>query len=395
MLGKRRRVGRAPDYVLILVVVTLLLLGLLMVYSTTFDRGYRVTADSFYHVKRQALWVVLGIGLALVLASLDYQLLNRWAVPILGVTLVMLLLLLAVGQKGFGARRSFFDGSVQPGELAKLTTIIYIAAWVSSKGEQIRDATYGLIPFAVLVGLVAGLVMLQPDLSTAAVIILTSITVFFLAGADLLQMTIGGGVGGVVFSFLVMLYPHAQQRLRDFIGMIRNPEEMGYHAQESLIALGSGGVLGTGFGMSRQKFGYLPVPHTDSIFAVVGEELGLFGCLLVIALFVLLTWRGFRIALRARDAFGTVLACGLTVLLAGQALINAGVVTGLLPFTGMVLPFISLGGSSLLVSMAAVGILLSISRGGNPRSWKANASLDRGGRNGGARLSRSGRPAGA
>lgn len=202
-------------------------------------------------------------------------------------------------------------------------------------------------------------------------------------------------MGGAVFSFLVLLYPYAQERLLEFVGMVRDPTQMSHHARESLIALGSGGVSGLGFGMGRQKFGYLPVPHTDSVFAVVGEELGLMGCLLVVALFVLLAWRGFRIALRARDSFGTVLACGLTVLLVSQALINAGVVTGLLPFTGMVLPFISLGGSSLLVSLAAVGILLSISRGGNPRGWKSSARLDRGGRNGRARLSRSGRAAGA
>jgi cell division protein FtsW len=386
---------RDPDYPLLAVVAALLLLGLLMVFSTTFDWGNQQMSDPFHHVKRQALWVAVGIGVAAVLAAIDYDWLRRWAVPIMGLTLLMLLVLLAIGEERLGARRSFFGGSVQPGELAKLTTIIYIAAWVSSKGKQIRDVNYGTIPFAVLVGLVAGLVMLQPDLSTAAVILLTSVAVFFLAGADLLQMIVGGIAGGVAFACLVMLYPYAQERLVEFYAMVKDPASMSHHARESLIALGSGGPTGVGLGMSHQKFGYLPVPHTDAVFAIVGEELGLLGCLLVIALFALLAWRGFRIALHSRDVFGTVLACGLTILLISQALINAGVVTGLLPFTGMVLPFVSLGGSSLLVSMAAVGILTSISRGGNPRARRGSAGLDRGGRNGRARLSRSGRPAGA
>jgi len=390
-----QRHNRRPDYVLIVVVAALALLGLLMVYSTTFDWGYQWMGDPFYHVKRQALWMALGIVVAVVLASLDYGWLHRWAVPIMGLTLLLLVLLLLVGDERLGARRSLLGGSVQPGELAKLTAVIYIAAWASSKGEQIRDVTYGLIPFAVLIGMVAGLVMLQPDLSTAAVIVLTSIAAFFIAGADLLQLMVGGAVGGAVFLGMVMLRPYARNRLIDFLTVLRNAGHEGSHVEQSLSALGSGGVMGSGLGLGRYKFGYLPFPHTDSIFAVIGEEMGLLGCLLVIGLFALLTWRGFRIALRASDGFGTVLAFGLTVLLVSQALVNAGVAAGLLPFTGMVLPFISLGGSSLLVSMAAVGVLLSISRGRSPREWRGNARLDRGGRNGRTRLSRSGRPAGA
>ncbi|MBN1179226.1 MAG: cell division protein FtsW [Anaerolineae bacterium] len=393
--SRNGRERRAPDYLLILIVAALLLIGLLMVYSTTFDWGNQVMGDSFYHVKRQVLWTVLGVAIAVALAYVQYNRLRDLAVPIMGITLGVLVLLLAIGEQHLGARRSFLGGSVQPGELAKLTTLIYVSAWVSSKGEQIRDVAYGFVPFAVLVGVVSGLVMLQPDLSTAAVIMLTSFAVFFLAGADLVQIMVGSAAGGGAFSLLVMFYPYARQRLEEFISMLRNPEMMSYHARESLIALGSGGVFGKGFGMSYQKFGYLPVPHTDSIFSIIGEELGLVGCLVVVALFVVLAWRGFRIALRAQDSFGMVLACGLTVLLVSQALINVGVVTGLLPFTGMVLPFISLGGSSLLVSMAAVGILLSISRGGNPREWRVSADLDRWRWDGGTRLSRSGRPSGS
>ncbi|MGD1995327.1 MAG: FtsW/RodA/SpoVE family cell cycle protein [Anaerolineae bacterium] len=395
-MGKKgRKAGerREPDYVLILVVAALLLLGLLMVYSTTFDRSYRETESPFHYLERQALWAGLGLAIAAILTWLEYEWLRRMAVPIMGMTLILLVLVLFVGQERFGARRNLLEGSVQPGELAKLTTVIYIATWVSSKGEQIRDVTYGLVPFAVLIGLLAGLVVLQPDLSTAAVIVMTGLATFFVGGADLLQLVIGGVVGGAVFSGLVLLYPHAQRRLHDFFVMLRDPSQMSYHAQESLITLGSGGMFGSGLGLGRQKFGHLPFPFTDSIFAVIGEELGLVGCLLVLGLYALLCWRGLRIALRARGGFGVVLACGLTVLLASQALINVGVVVGVLPFTGMVLPFISLGGSSLLVSLAGVGILLSISRGGHPREWRGSAHLDFGRRDGGTRLSRAGRSA--
>ena len=392
--SRKARERRQPDYALVLIVAALLLIGLSMVFSTTFDWGYQGEGDPYHFLKRQALWVLVGIGIAVALAVIEYDWLRRMAVPIMAVTIFLLILLLFVGEESLGARRSLLGGSVQPGELAKLTTVIYIAAWVSSKGEQIRDATYGLIPFGVLTGFTAGLIVLQPDLSTAAVIVLCSLTVYFIGGADLMQLITGAVAGLVVFCVVVLFNPYAQDRLRAFIEMLRDPSQITHHAQESLIALGSGGLFGAGLGLGRQKFGFLPVPHTDSIFAVIGEELGLVGCLLVVALFVLLAWRGFRIAMQARGEFGMVLACGLTVLLVLQAVINAGVVSGILPFTGMILPFVSLGGSSMLVSLGAVGVLLSISRGSSVER-RSGARVDRGRRDGGARLSRAGRPAGS
>ena len=391
--SRKARKRRQPDYALVLIVAALLLVGLSMVFSTTFDWGYQGEGDPYHFLKRQAMWVLLGIGIAVALAVIEYDWLRRMAVPIMFVTLALLVLLLFVGEESLGARRSFFGGSVQPGELAKLTTIIYIAAWVSSKGEQIRDATYGLIPFGVLIGLTAGLIVLQPDLSTAVVIVVCSLTVFFIGGADLMQLIAGGVVGVAVFCVVVLFNPYAQERLRAFSEMLRDPSQITHHARESLIALGSGGLFGSGLGLGRHKFGYLPVPHTDSVFAVIGEELGLVGCLLVVALFALLAWRGFRIAQQAHGGFGMVLACGLTTLLVLQALINAGVVSGILPFTGMILPFVSLGGSSMMVSLGAVGVLLSISRGSSVER-RSGARLDSRRRDGGARLSRAGRPAG-
>jgi cell division protein FtsW len=390
--------GRPPDYIMILVVAALLLIGLVMVFSTTFDWAYmwsREGVSPYYYTLRQAAWMVTGIAIAAALTFVPYDWLRRQAVPIMSLTLGLLILVLIIGEDHLGARRAFLGGSIQPGELAKLTTVIYIAAWASSKGERIRDVTYGLIPFAVLVGIASGLVARQPDLSTAAVIMLTGLTAFFLSGADLLQMVISVIVGGTAFSLLALVYPHAHQRVEEFLLQLHDPLQIGSHVRASLISLGSGGLFGVGLGLGRQKFGYLPVPHTDSIFAVIGEEMGLSGCLLVMVLFGLLAWRGFRIALRARDQFGMVLASSVTLLLVSQAMINIAVSVGLLPYTGIILPFISLGGSSLLVSLAGVGILLSISRGSAPKAIREDAHLDSGRRNGRARLSRSGRPAGA
>lgn len=392
--------SRPPDYLLILTTAALVMLGLLMVYSTTFDWGYTGFGDPLYWVKRQGLWTILGVAGAVALARTDYTIWRVWAVPLMGGTLVLLFLVLVVGHNQWGAQRSLLGNSLQPGELAKLTTVIYAAAWASSKGERIRDLTYGLVPFAVWMGMVAGLVALQPDLSAVAILVVAGFAVFFLSGAHIGQLFVAGVMGGAVFLILIMVYPHAHERFEAFLAGLRDPSLLPYHPLQALYALSSGGLFGTGLGAGRVKF-YLPAAHTDAIFAVVGEELGLIGCVLVIGLFALLAWRGFRIALRARDRFGGLLAAGLTVLLIFQALLNMGVIASLLPFTGTNLPFIGMGGSSLVTSLAAVGLLQSVARGRLPRTWvespieKENGvSLDRRRRDGRTRLSRSGRPAG-
>jgi cell division protein FtsW len=332
-------------------------------------------------------------------AFVPYDWWQRMAVPVLGGALLLLILVLILGQTRFGARRSFLNGSIQPSELAKPALVIYVAAWLASKGDQIRDVTYGLIPFSMLIGGVAGLVMMQPDMGTAALIVLTAFTMFFFAGADIFQLVIGGVVGGVTFYLLVNQLAYARQRLDDYLLIQGDPMHLGHHIQQSLIALGSGGMFGVGLGQGQQKLGYLPTPHTDTIFAVLGEETGLIGCLLVIALFVLLAYRGFRIALEAQDAFAALMACGVTAWLTFQALINIAVVTGLLPFTGIALPFISSGGSAMVTSLAGVGLLLSVSQGKRSKrrrttgSYTAigrrrHANLDRRWGNRGTRLSR-------
>jgi cell division protein FtsW len=351
------------DYILLLSVAALLLIGLMMVYSTTFDWSFAETANPLSFFLRQTMWVALGLVGMVTLAHIDYMWWRRLAVPLMGIALVLLVLVLAFGSVNFGAQRTFLNGSMQPSEPAKLAIIIYIAAWLSSKGEKVRQVTYGLIPFAVLIGIVAGLIVLQPDFGTAILIVLTAGAMFFIAGADLLQVGLGCIISGVTFYALIINSGHGAERLNKYVQAWSDPESVSHHVHQALVALGSGGLFGRGLGASYQKFGYLPAPHTDSVFAVLGEELGLAGCLIIVALFALLTQRGFKIALAARDPFGAVLAAGLTCWLVFQACINVAVVTGLIPFTGIPLPFLSFGGSAMVSSLAAVGLLLSVSRG--------------------------------
>jgi cell division protein FtsW len=390
-LSTRKRTPRF-DYMLIVIIVTLLLIGLMIVYSATFDLAYRVYGQSTYFFVRQMVWSALGLAVMLVITRIEYHLWQRLSIPIMGGTLLLLAAVLFIGSERFGAQRSLWNGSIQPSEFCKLAVIIYIATWLASKGERIRQATYGLIPFAILIGLIAGLIVLQPDFSTAILVVTTTVAMFFIAGADLIQLLISFIFGSATFAFLITRSVHASTRVTDFLESLSDPySSSNYHLQQALIALGSGGISGRGLGDSRQKFGYLPLSHTDSIFAVLGEELGLIGCLLVMGLFAALAYRGFKIALEAPDNFGTVLAAGITCWLTFQALINIAVVTATLPFTGLPLPFISFGGSSLVASMAGVGLLLSISRGTQGGEAKESARFDFRRRNRRPRLSRSDR----
>jgi cell division protein FtsW len=240
---------------------------------------------------------------------------------------------------------------------------------------------------------------MQPDVSTAVLLVLTALAMFFFAGADVFQLAVGGAVSSVTFLVLINQLPHARKRIDDFLIAWNDPTRVAYHIQQSLMALGSGGLFGVGLGQGQQKLGYLPAPHTDSIFAVMGEEIGFIGCLIVIGLFVFLTYRGFKIAMEAPDAFAALMACGVACWLAFQAFVNVAVMTGLIPFTGVALPFISSGGSAMMVSLAGVGLLLGVSRGKRAgrgkqrkqegRGSRQRANMDRRRGNRGTRLSRS------
>ena len=359
------------DYLLIIAVAALLIAGLMMVYSATFALGYQLYGQPTYFFIRQLLWMGVGLLAMIVIARIEYHTWRRWSIPIMAGALLLLGLVLAVGSDRFGGQRWLLNGSIQPGEVAKLAVIIYIADWLSSKGERIRQVTYGLVPFAILLGFVIGLIMLQPDFSTAVLIATTAIAMFFIAGGDVWQMIASGILGGTTFAVLITRSEYRLARVASFLNPTGDHLGGNYQVRQILIALGSGGATGLGLGDSRQKFGYIPASHTDGIFAILGEELGLIGCLAVIGLFAFLAYRGFRVALASPDAFGTVLAAGLTCSLIFQALINIAVVTALAPVTGVPLPFISFGGSSLVVSMMAIGLLLAISRGTLPQEAEA------------------------
>ncbi|MFN2187833.1 MAG: FtsW/RodA/SpoVE family cell cycle protein [Candidatus Promineifilaceae bacterium] len=350
------------DYWLALSIAGLLVVGMLMTYSTTFDYGLRFQDDATYYIQRQLIAMVLGFLGIILFMQFDYRILRRGSVFFMLGTLGMLFFVLFFGEAIFGARRGLYGGSFQPSEIAKIATILYIAHWLSSKGERIKDVTYGLVPFSLIVGIVCAFIVLQPDLGTSVLIAVIAFTLFFVAGADIRQFAVAGVAGGAIFLFLVNVLPHAAERVDHFRQGLIDPIQGGWHVQQSVVALGTGGFFGVGLGESTQKFGPLPAAHTDGVFAVLGEELGIFGCVIVIILFAVFTWRGMRTAVNARDNYGFLLALGITFWLAYQALINMAVIVAVFPFTGMPLPFLSYGGSSMAISLLGVGILLNISR---------------------------------
>lgn len=362
------------DYVMLVLVVGLLGFGLVMLFSASYAFAHFAKDDPLYYFQRQLVWVALGGAAMLVLLNMDYRIWNELALPILGLTVVVLFLVLVAGSERFGARRQLLgSGSIQPSEVAKLTFIIYAAAWLSSKGERLRRVNYGVVPFAVLLGLVIGLLLLQPDIDTSLIITVTAVAMFFVAGADLMQMGLIGLLSSLTFAVAVLMFDYARTRFEVFLAALRNPfQAQDFHVQQAVAALMAGGVQGRGLTEGEYKLPPgLPTVHSDSIFAVVGEELGLVGTLLVLSLFLFFAYRGVRIALAAPDAFGTLLAFGITTWLSLQALINIAMITATIPIAGLVLPFFSYGGSSMVANLAAIGILLNISRGGGGFSFDA------------------------
>lgn len=353
-----------PDYILLTLVGTLLTIGLLSIYSVSFGPNVQSGDNPFGLVEKHAVFLVAGLALMIVLMYSDYHLLRRVAVPLMLACLLGLVLVVFFGEENQGARRWFLGGSIQPGEFAKLITIIYIAAWVTSKGTKLRNLTYGLFPFAFLVGLVTGLIALEPNYSTAILIGMTAFAMFFIAGADLIQFTASIVIGGVTAAFLISRSARALDRILLMLSdPFKLPVDQAWQLTQSLIALASGGLVGKGLGTGGAQYGYVPLAHSDGIFAVWGEETGLVGTWLLLGLVLFLAYRGFRVASKAPDDFGRVLASGVTIWLTLQAFVNIGVVTQLIPFTGQPLPFISYGGSALITALAGIGLLLSVSRG--------------------------------
>jgi len=368
----RLRAGQ-PDSAILSLVVILVVLGLITVYSASFALGDLEYGNAYYFVARQALWAVIGVGLLIVLMRTDYRRLRPLSPLIMLAALLGLAAVLVpgIGVDRYGASRWIALGPlppVQPSEFAKLALIIYVSAWLSGKQRNVRSFAAGFVPFVLMVGLVAGLVMAEPDMGTTIIIVLTTITLFFMAGGALTHLFALLSIGGVAASFLVLSGGYRMDRLFAFISPEADPSGRGFHILQLLIALGSGGVTGLGIGASRQKFFYVPSAHTDGVFAIIGEELGFIGAVFVILLFAFLVYRGIRVMINAPDNFGALLAIGVTSWIGYQAIINIGGITRSIPMTGVPLPFLSFGGSALAATLAGIGILLSVSRYGRGQS---------------------------
>jgi len=364
--GERPRSRASADGSVFAVTVILALIGLVMVFSASAVVAGNRFHDSIYFLKRQVAWLAFGFLLLQLASRVDYAVWRKWAVPLLALTVLLLVAVLipSVGVMVKGARRWLRVGSVsfQPAELAKLALVVYLAAYLARKESRLTELVRGVLPPLVVVGLAAGMILLQPDLGTVVVIGLMTLTLLFLAGARWSHLA-GLVLAAVpVGAALVLSSPYRRQRLLTFLDPSKDPTDAGFQMTQSLLAFGSGGPFGVGLGEGKQKLFFLPEAHTDFVLALVGEELGLVGTASVIVLFAVLMLKGFRIAGRAREPFGRYLALGITLLIGTQALINAGVVTGLLPTKGLTLPLVSYGGSSLVVTLLEIGILLSISR---------------------------------
>lgn len=357
-----RFVGRGYDLPLLVSLALLLLFGLVMLFSASWDYSNQIYASPWYMFVRQVRWLALGLVLMFVLSRVDYHRWQRWSVVAMGGTLILLLLVLLMGDLHLGARRTLFKGSYQPSELAKLVTILYLAVWLYAKRKFLHDVSFGLLPLSMILGLVGGLIYLQPDLSATLTILILGGLLFFLAGGRWSQIAFLLVAALVILWLLVKVNPTGQARVAVYLAGLRDPQQSSYHMQRVFEAFVRGGFFGRGLGESVTKLNGLPVPPTDSIFAVLVEETGFFGALALFGLYGLLCWRGVVLARRAPDMLGMLMAAGITLWIILEMLINTGVMVGLLPFAGNTLPLFSAGGSNLIASLAGIGILLNISR---------------------------------
>jgi cell division protein FtsW len=393
-----QRERHQPDYLILVVVVALAAVGILMVYSSSAMRGYlSADADTFQVVGPQIQWALLGILAMVAMMRVDYRYLRLVSIPgyVASLGLLALVFVPSLNIVVGGSARWLKLGplpAIHPAEIAKLALVIYLAHWFAKRGTKVGGFWRGTLPFLVIAGPVIALVFKEPDLGTTIVITLTAFVMWFVAGANLLHL--GGlfGLAGMAALF-VGLQGYQLDRIRAWLDPWKYADTIGYHTVQGLLALGLGGVFGSGLGESRMAGGlFVPNAFNDFIFAIIGEEFGLIGAGVVIALFVLLAYAGIRVALGAPDTFGALVAAGITAWLCIQAFINIGVVVTLVPITGITLPFISAGGSSLIISFAAVGILLSISRETIEKgTWNDDATADRRRRDGRAHLPGAGR----
>lgn len=361
----RTNIGK-PDYILALTVFLLCFFGIIMISSASIVISQEHYQNNFYYVTHQLISLIIGLVGLVVAYFIDYRSWRKVSLILFLITLILLLgvFVPGIGKEFGGAHRWIGIGNYlfQPSELVKLTFIIYLASWLEKRGEQIQQFKAGFIPFVFLTIILGFLIMSQPDLGTFSVIVGTSVITFFIAGAKPSHLLIGAVAAIGLLAILIKTAPYRLQRFFVFL----NPKEQtlgaAYHINQALIAVGSGGLWGLGFGQSKQKYLYLPQAHTDSIFAIIAEELGFLRTSLVLFAYIFFAIRGFAIAKNAPDNFARLLATGITAWIIVQAFINIAAMLNLLPLTGIPLPFISFGGSSLIINLFAIGILLNISK---------------------------------
>lgn len=348
------------DLLLFGVTALLTFFGLLMIYDASSVLSNSIYGHKYQFFQDQIVWMILGFSALFIFASVDYHKWFNLALPLLVMALILLIMVFipGIGAGAKGANRwidlHFFR--LQPAEFVKLVLAIYLSAWFSTK-EKGR-----FLAFTLLIGAVMLLVMLEPDMGTASIILFEAVIIYFLSGGSLKHFFVAGPIIGFVGYLFILFEPYRAARLTSFLNVGQSLDTTSYHVKQILIALGSGGILGVGIGNSLQKYAYLPENVTDSVFPIIGEEFGFVGAVLLILLYIIFVWRGFVISTKAKDKFGKLLASGIISFIGIQAVINLGAMTALMPLTGVPLPFISYGGSALLIDLAAIGILLNISK---------------------------------
>ncbi|WP_248926473.1 putative lipid II flippase FtsW [Paenibacillus hamazuiensis] len=360
-----------PDFLLLFLAFTLVCFGLAMVFSASM--AYEKN-DPWYLTVRQAMFIAIGTVGMFFCMNVHYTKFKKWVVPFFVAVVIMLLAVPVVGKEVNGAKSWFYIGSfgIQPSEFAKLAVIVYLASLISKKEEKIRDFQKGLMPALIILAFVAGLIMMQPDLGSTMILLMGAGIVIIVGGANLKHIFMLSAAGGAFLSLFVTIYlltskehSYRVDRFTSFLDPWADPLDKGYHLIQSLYAFGHGGITGAGFGQSIQKLHYLPAAHNDFIFSIIGEELGFIGSSLFLLVYLLFLWRGLLIALRCKETFGTLTGVGIVGMIGIQAIINIGGVTGSIPLTGVTLPLISYGGSSMIITLVSLGVLLSISRDHN------------------------------
>ncbi|MBI5746547.1 MAG: putative lipid II flippase FtsW [Nitrospirae bacterium] len=362
---------KRTDKTILVTMLILIAFGFIMIYSASAVISYKKYGDSFFFLKKQLIWGLLGMIAFMAAHSLDYRTWQRYVIPVFALSCLMLILVLTplFGPAVNGSRRWLRLGiiSFQPSEITKLAVIIYLAGYLARKGDGIRDFFHGFVPPMILIGIIMGLIIIEPDLGSVVTIGLVAGTLLLIGGARLSHMSLVVLLSAPIVYRFVMQVGYRRQRWETFLNPWMDPAGSGFQIVQSFMAFGSGGLLGSGLGEGRQKLFFLPYPHTDFIFAIIGEEMGLLGVFSIILLYLLLALKGCTIAIKTEDLFGSYLAFGITMMITIQVLINICVATGLLPTKGLALPFLSYGGSSLLTNMLGMGMLSSIAKDGRGR----------------------------